>query len=115
MFCDGAGRPLYPGKVVKEFVWDPAQTAALPSWLTTIGSSPVVSYRGIGAASGFETSVAGLGSAKFATKVTSPTVGDEAGFQTPLINFAEFEEVSWIIQGHSTDAPSTEIDNYPTF
>lgn len=112
MFCDGAGRRIYPGKTVVEKVWEPAFDRSLPSWLTTIGTSPVVSYAAPGAALDVATQVSGLGSAKFATKTATPTSGDQAGFRTTdSINFAAFEEVSWILYGHVTDAVSSATDN----
>lgn len=102
MFFDAANRPLYPGKVVKELVFDPINDAALPSWLTPIGVSPVQT---------FGTAAASQGYARSQTKSSSPAIGDQCGFQTAFnVQTTAFEEISFIAYGVLTDSVAWDCE-----
>lgn len=98
MFCDAAGRPLYPAKVVKERVWDIIDDSALPSWLTSVGSSPVLTY---------DNPSTGRGRLRCQTKSSSPTSGDKAGIQTAFnVAAGQFEEISFVVYSVLSDGNS---------
>lgn len=84
----------FPGKIVKEFTFEPALSSALPSWLTATGTSPVFTYG----------TLADRGAMRFQTKVATPTSGDQAGFNTVNIDPTKYSEVGYFLTGLMCDS-----------
>lgn len=100
MFFDANGRQTYPGKVVKTLDWNIANDSALPSWLSAYGTSPVLTFSGLGSSNG---------RLRCTTKVSSPSIGDAAGIQTAFnLDFSQFEEVSFIAYSIVNDGAINE-------
>lgn len=103
MFLDTSGRPLYPAKVVKTLDWQVTNDSALPSWLTTVGASPVVSFADPSTSRGV---------CRVTTKVATPTSGDQAGVQTAFnIDFSKFDEVSFVMYSALVNNAASATDH----
>lgn len=103
MFCDAAGKPWFPGKVVKTFDWNIANDSALPAWLVAQGTSPVLTYT---------SPASSMGKLRCTTKVAAPTSGDIAGVETAFtLDSAKFSEIAFICYGVVTDGATTGIDH----
>lgn len=94
MFYKNAGRPLYPGKSFQEFTFTPADSSALPTWLTAMGTSPILTFGTMGNG----------GDLTMQTKVATPTSGDAAGIQTTSIDPTRYTEIGFFIYGTSNDS-----------
>lgn len=88
-------RQLNPGRIVREFDWSVNADSALPHWLTSQGTSPVLTYTSPATSRGALTCT---------TKVSSPTFGDMAGVKTAFsIDSAKFSEIGFFVYGASTN------------
>lgn len=104
MFFDAAGKPLYPGKVVKTFDWLVGMDSALPNWLATLGTTPVSTFVGPATSKG--------GVLRMTTKAATPASGDIAGLQTAFnIDYSLYEEVSFGLYGVTSPDAASSTDH----
>ena len=95
MFFDADGRPAYNGKVVKTLDWDITNDSALPAWLSTVGTSPVVA---------FTTPATSNGRCRLTTKISTPAINDVAGIATAFnIDPALFSEIGLYVYSLVSD------------
>lgn len=114
MFNYADGRRAYPGRTVRELVYDAGMgEAALPAWLTLTGTSPIATFNDL------STITAGLrpGSCRIQTKSATPAINDTAGLKmamnlafgsTVAPNSPNFEEITFGVSGVKTDGSQTD-------
>ncbi len=103
MLFDGNGNYKPIGSSHEEFIFNPAILSALPSWLTTVGTTPVVTFNAPGASE--------RGSVTLQTKVATPAINDVAGLKTLNLNTALYSEVGFFVDCWAPDSGANEYNS----